>query len=628
MTMLKSKSLSSLQRAYDQAYLTCSTAVRFLPLVRVFRSGSHALTPQRFLEKVYYESLSNTPEALRCWRECLQQLAACSPSASYRPKTGTEAALLQSLQSLREQCEDRTALLTAIIESRREAGGNPADAFAPPLSPAVLPNRPPTAGATLGHHHQKQQQQQQRQQQQQQQQHHQQQQQQQQQRQQHHNQQPQPQPQQRQQQGGSTLRQANQAIQRSPSPDKRTGLLTTLRPQRKRRESDSFDALRSNGGPRAAAQAATLAWSSISRKEGEGLRESLSVPAMDGARRPEMPSRSSTGELPSRDKDRERDREREREREKEKEVGEELPGVRARPQVGRGKARPKSELFPAGSPTHQAFDSQLPLPPPPPPHRVPVTKVGSFGSTQTPLRKPVPRSDACASDDAGYGATEPPPPPPPPKPDRLKKVVRNENESPSARPRVRSVSDGASRVGGRPEAVLPAGRGLPSPADSPVATPIAEEGDPPPSPANSEDGRWADRVAAAIQSIGRGVDPDALKQVANEIVVKGDQVHWDDVAGLEGAKLALKEAVVYPFLRPDLFSGLREPAKGMLLFGPPGTGKTMLARAVATESKSTFFSISASSLTSKYVCFPLPPFSHLPPFLLFFSFLFFLKEGS
>lgn len=86
----------------------------------------------------------------------------------------------------------------------------------------------------------------------------------------------------------------------------------------------------------------------------------------------------------------------------------------------------------------------------------------------------------------------------------------------------------------------------------------------------------------------------------NEIVVKGDEVHWEDVAGLDGAKKALKEAVVYPFLRPDLFLGLREPARGMLLFGPPGTGKTMLARAVATESRSTFFAISASSLTSKW----------------------------
>ncbi|VEU22035.1 DEKNAAC103005 [Brettanomyces naardenensis] len=99
----------------------------------------------------------------------------------------------------------------------------------------------------------------------------------------------------------------------------------------------------------------------------------------------------------------------------------------------------------------------------------------------------------------------------------------------------------------------------------------------------------------------KGVDPVAARQILTEIVVNGDEVHWDDIAGLEEAKKSLKETVVYPFLRPDLFSGLREPARGMLLFGPPGTGKTMLARAVATESQSTFFSISASSLTSKYL---------------------------
>ncbi|CAI1980491.1 hypothetical protein SEUBUCD646_0E01310 [Saccharomyces eubayanus] len=99
----------------------------------------------------------------------------------------------------------------------------------------------------------------------------------------------------------------------------------------------------------------------------------------------------------------------------------------------------------------------------------------------------------------------------------------------------------------------------------------------------------------------QGVDKQAAKQIFAEIVVHGDEVHWDDIAGLESAKYSLKEAVVYPFLRPDLFRGLREPVRGMLLFGPPGTGKTMLARAVATESRSTFFSISASSLTSKYL---------------------------
>jgi fidgetin-like protein 1 len=112
---------------------------------------------------------------------------------------------------------------------------------------------------------------------------------------------------------------------------------------------------------------------------------------------------------------------------------------------------------------------------------------------------------------------------------------------------------------------------------------------------------WKMFTARVLKNLPRGVDSNAADQILNEIIIQGDEVHWDDIAGLDIAKAALKENVVYPFLRPDLFLGLREPARGMLLFGPPGTGKTMLARAVATESKSTFFAISASSLTSKFL---------------------------
>lgn len=118
--------------------------------------------------------------------------------------------------------------------------------------------------------------------------------------------------------------------------------------------------------------------------------------------------------------------------------------------------------------------------------------------------------------------------------------------------------------------------------------------------AEDEDDDDNNDIVKVINKLPKGVDLQSAQQILNDIVVRGDEVHWDDIAGLEAAKKALKEAVVYPFLRPDLFSGLREPARGMLLFGPPGTGKTMLARAVATESRSTFFSVSSSTLTSKW----------------------------
>jgi len=78
-------------------------------------------------------------------------------------------------------------------------------------------------------------------------------------------------------------------------------------------------------------------------------------------------------------------------------------------------------------------------------------------------------------------------------------------------------------------------------------------------------------------------------------------VRWEAIAGLEFAKKSVHEVTVLPLLHPQLFRGAREPPRGLLLFGPPGTGKTLIAKAIATEASSTFFSISSSSLMSKWM---------------------------
>lgn len=93
-----------------------------------------------------------------------------------------------------------------------------------------------------------------------------------------------------------------------------------------------------------------------------------------------------------------------------------------------------------------------------------------------------------------------------------------------------------------------------------------------------------------------------MSQLEGTIVVERPDVKWDDVAGLEKAKESLKEAIILPIKFPQLFTGNRKPWKGILLFGPPGTGKSYLAKAVATEANnSKFISVSSSNLVSKWL---------------------------
>ena len=83
------------------------------------------------------------------------------------------------------------------------------------------------------------------------------------------------------------------------------------------------------------------------------------------------------------------------------------------------------------------------------------------------------------------------------------------------------------------------------------------------------------------------------------VITEKPKVNWEEVVGLEIAKKAVKEAIVYPVQRPDLFP-LGWP-RGILLFGPPGCGKTLLAAAVATEIDANFYSIDAASIMSKWL---------------------------
>ncbi|RPA98803.1 AAA-domain-containing protein [Choiromyces venosus 120613-1] len=568
---MKAKTYSALQKTYDQAYLTCSTAV-------------------------YYEGQGNEVEALRCWRECLGQLQGHN-SAGHRPRSETERTLLRSLKAMQDQCQERSELLQALLISRVEAENNghgwrnkeaepvksglqvastagnvrPAVLLTSshPLPPPVPPRRLPSSGS-------------------------------------------------------SSVRETSRtsppsfhpattplhaitpsSLSRAPSPEKRA-FLSTLRPARKQKKTDSRII---NDGPEAAAKAATLAWSSLSRAEGAHLSRAMTEPPTDPLPvRQSFVASASTNDLSS------------VQRAPTFTVNRRPsppPSVQPRPGLSGVRSRPHSSIYPLGNPPYPEDSA----PPPPPPHGYFPASSESIRALHLPypelpqiLQPPV--ENAFRYSRAAAQSTPALPPRVPPKPvksERLSHVNNSKLIIPSPEPEPKEESDSEYY---KPPTVMNSRNTI----HPPVAVVVPKEEDrstgpptPPPEeekPITSTGGEevppptgnaLGERVAKALESISKGVDMNAAMQVANEIVVKGDEVHWDDVAGLDAAKLALKEAVVYPFLRPDLFSGLREPARGMLLFGPPGTGKTMLARAVATESKSTFFSISASSLTSKYL---------------------------
>ncbi|XP_061947543.1 ATPase family AAA domain-containing protein FIGL1-like [Populus nigra] len=99
----------------------------------------------------------------------------------------------------------------------------------------------------------------------------------------------------------------------------------------------------------------------------------------------------------------------------------------------------------------------------------------------------------------------------------------------------------------------------------------------------------------------RHLEPHLLERIIYEIMDTDLNVCWDDIAGLEHAKKSVTQMVVWPLMRPDIFKGCRDLGSGLLLFGPPGTCKTMMAKTIAGEMKAAFFHLSARTLATKWV---------------------------
>ncbi|PIA97078.1 Protein SAP1 [Cercospora beticola] len=649
--MMRKAPATSMQKTYDECYLICSTAI-------------------------YFESQNNEAEALRAWRNALDQIYyhnAYKIPSNYVPRSETEKALADSLKAMELQCKERVDLLEALKKSKLEAakaekeaaGSGSGSPFRSreslPATPSATANNsngqgsswlgnntvPPATYADIPR--------------------------------------PTPTPERRpappprpsyvtkkSSHGYDTPR--NMSLQsqavpgprltppvpvssersrdRTPSPDKKNGgMLKTLRAGNAKDGKSSSSKLTTTLRPKpqpAAASAAALSWTKPAPNNGNGAGPSSS---MNTSTQWDPVSKTVVrGNPPPQEYRRASDN-----------VFVQPPGPSDFQQGRPSYSQPPRRRGPP-YPDHAAanpfanFDSSndfddTSMPPPPPPHQ--------FTASPPPATVPsqaAPNIAQMPAASLSYMQEYPNSPPiakktPPAVP--LKPTERKSDSERTSRKANRIIE--ASSTGGIPRKAIgraagvaaataerqkldnvqaelssrtrqdpragPAGyssspdgvprrnatkkkiegRTIPARAMTPPTTDDADDDSGENIGAPSAKDLWDARVSKIMKNLPKGLDEFAAKQIFNEIVIQGDEVHWDDVAGLEIAKSALKETVVYPFLRPDLFMGLREPARGMLLFGPPGTGKTMLARAVATESKSIFFAISASSLTSKFL---------------------------
>lgn len=554
--------------------------------------------------------------------------------ANYKPKSETEKALMDSLKQLELQCKERVDLLQALQDSRKEAeekaanesteslrGGGDAstsiseswlgDGTIPPIDypdlarPPPLPTRPPMpiTKSSAGEIPRAQ---------------------------------SAPQYEIAQEIGPlNPVVSIPSRTSRTPSPEKKGGMLKTLRPPNKGRtgsSSSKMNVTMRSRPPQASAKAANLAFSATPRQDSietpptvadAAARSSLLLtPSMNTSRvsisetTPIRDSaladrRDSLGKRRSERRDFRRSEEIDRSTVDHR--GRQLQPSLSSPEDSKRPSRSEENLLKKSKsstlktltkspPERKAY---VPLPPPKLDHAAPGvlsyrkeypdSPINTSNAIETARRRhgrPLSRQNSASESPAQSSAIR-------------RKPLNTANLS-----RAESTEDQSSSSIEVPKFITPSSKSrgktrarASSDEISPTSTTSepTEDEDSPSSRTSHSNRDWEKKKAHVLKHLPPGIDASAAKSILNEVVIHGDEVHWSDIAGLEPAKSTLKETVVYPFLRPDLFSGLREPARGLLLFGPPGTGKTMLARAVATESKSTFFSIAAGSLVSKFL---------------------------
>jgi vacuolar protein-sorting-associated protein 4 len=118
---------------------------------------------------------------------------------------------------------------------------------------------------------------------------------------------------------------------------------------------------------------------------------------------------------------------------------------------------------------------------------------------------------------------------------------------------------------------------------------------------DSGKGKYADNKGEDSEEEISDEEKELRKSIEGSIVMEKPTTTWEDIAGMEDAKQAIREAVVLPLAHPELFKGARKPWKGILLFGPPGCGKTLLAKAAANECNVQFFAADSATLVSKWL---------------------------